>query len=85
MEILLKNPKYKVRNLFDLFYYKNLQDYNVTFTGHSLGGAAASLASIATVLRKHRNSSQVNLYTLGQPRVGNSEFAFNHDKLVPQR
>nr|CAD2186804.1 unnamed protein product [Meloidogyne enterolobii] len=57
--------------------------YKVTFTGHSLGGALASLASARTVKAEIRRSDQVQLYTFGQPRVGNADFAFAHDKLVP--
>uniref|UniRef100_A0A915E9G2 Fungal lipase-like domain-containing protein n=1 Tax=Ditylenchus dipsaci TaxID=166011 RepID=A0A915E9G2_9BILA len=58
-------------------------NYHVTFTGHSLGGALASLASIRTVLDNFRRSDQIKLYTFGQPRVGCSSFAFKHDELVP--
>jgi predicted lipase len=47
------------------------QGFTVTFTGHSLGGALASLAALRTVLERLRDSSQIKLYTFGQPRVGN--------------
>ncbi|KAL7075995.1 hypothetical protein ACQ4LE_004499 [Meloidogyne hapla] len=57
--------------------------YKVTFTGHSLGGALASLASARTVIEGIRRSDQIQLYTFGQPRVGNADFAFKHDQLVP--
>ncbi|KAF7632143.1 Lipase_3 domain-containing protein [Meloidogyne graminicola] len=57
--------------------------YKVTFTGHSLGGALASLAALRTVLDNLRRSDQVQLYTFGQPRVGNTDFAAAHDKYVP--
>ncbi|KAH7724951.1 Lipase family protein [Aphelenchoides avenae] len=60
--------------------YKN---YHVTFTGHSLGGALASLGAIRTVLDGHRPSNQIKLYTFGQPRVGTAQFAAKHDELVP--
>lgn len=58
-------------------------EFQVTFTGHSLGGALASLASIRAVLDGLRRSDQIKLYTFGQPRVGNAEFAFRHDQLIP--
>ncbi|KAL3089817.1 hypothetical protein niasHT_028290 [Heterodera trifolii] len=60
-------------------------DFQVTFTGHSLGGALASLAAMRTVLEGMRRSDQIKLYTFGQPRVGNVEFAFKHDELIPER
>ncbi|KAI1706685.1 lipase (class 3) domain-containing protein [Ditylenchus destructor] len=59
------------------------KDYDVTFTGHSLGGALAALASIITVLNGLRTSDQIKLYTFGEPRVGSSSFAFTLDNLVP--
>lgn len=62
-----------------------IQDYNITFTGHSLGGALASLGAMKTVLDGHRKSNQVQLYTFGQPRIGCSKFANKHDELVPER
>ena len=41
-------------------------------TGHSLGGALAVMAAA----HLHNKYSLVeNLYTLGQPRVGNDKFA----------
>ncbi|KAI6190618.1 Lipase-3 domain-containing protein [Aphelenchoides bicaudatus] len=66
VEIILKDENYK--------------DFNVSFTGHSLGGTFA----VETILREHRTSDQVSVYTYGQPRTGNSEYAFNFDKLIPE-
>lgn len=48
-------------------------------TGHSLGGAVASLAALDPQLRAGRRS--ISLYTFGAPRVGNPEFA----SLLPKR
>ncbi|KAI6190617.1 Lipase-like protein [Aphelenchoides bicaudatus] len=59
------------------------QGFTVSFTGHSLGGALAALASMRTVLERLRDSSQIRLYTFGEPRVGNHKFAVEHDRLVP--
>ncbi|BCR89853.1 lipase family protein [Aspergillus chevalieri] len=42
-------------------------DYKMVFTGHSLGGALATIA--ATVLRNEGYT--IDLYTYGSPRVGN--------------
>uniref|UniRef100_A0A7E4W2G6 Lipase_3 domain-containing protein n=1 Tax=Panagrellus redivivus TaxID=6233 RepID=A0A7E4W2G6_PANRE len=58
-------------------------DYQVTFTGHSLGGALASLAALKTVVFGHRNGRQIKLVTFGQPRVGNVALAMKHNELVP--
>ena len=59
------------------------RDYTVTFTGHSLGGALASLAALKTAIFNHRRGDQIKLYTFGQPRVGNVELAMNHNRLLP--
>uniref|UniRef100_F1L4U1 Lipase n=1 Tax=Ascaris suum TaxID=6253 RepID=F1L4U1_ASCSU len=59
------------------------RSYTVTFTGHSLGGALASLAAMRTVLENLRSSHEVKLVTFGQPRVGDRELAMKHDELVP--
>lgn len=55
------------------------------FTGHSLGGALATLASARTVLSDLRSSNNVISYTFGEPRVGNFKFATNYNKLIPHR
>jgi predicted lipase len=49
--------------------------------GHSLGGAIASLAALE--LAKHFPSSQLHVYTFGQPRVGNRCFAAEYQAKVP--
>src|SRR4030095_13472816 len=46
-------------------------------TGHSLGGALATLATAKLRLEKAQPVS--GLYTFGSPRVGNDEFARNFD------
>ncbi|KAI6213952.1 hypothetical protein M3Y94_00212300 [Aphelenchoides besseyi] len=60
------------------------RDYTVTFVGHSLGGALASLAAMRTVLERLRSSQQVRMYSFGQPRVGTYKFSVEHDLLVPE-
>ncbi len=55
----------------------------VTFmvTGHSLGGALATLASHA--FKTAYPAAQITCYTYGQPRVGNRPFAYEYNRLVP--
>ncbi|VDN20150.1 unnamed protein product [Gongylonema pulchrum] len=57
----------------------------VLFTGHSLGGALASLASTKFAYFCYRRGVDVDirLVTFGEPRPGNRNFAFVHDALVP--
>lgn len=50
-------------------------------TGHSLGGALATLAAFD--LTKQFNVD-TTVYTFGQPRVGNKAFATDYDKTVPR-
>ncbi|KAJ1840784.1 hypothetical protein LPJ73_006325, partial [Coemansia sp. RSA 2703] len=54
---------------------KQYPRYRIVATGHSLGGARASLfvADIATRYPELR--SRIQLYTYGQPRCGNPDFA----------
>ncbi|RMJ23986.1 Extracellular lipase [Aspergillus sp. HF37] len=50
---------------------KEYPDYTLVFTGHSFGGAMATLG--ATVLRNAGHT--IELYTYGSPRVGNTALA----------
>ncbi|VDK54627.1 unnamed protein product [Anisakis simplex] len=59
------------------------KSYPVMFTGHSLGGAMASIAAMKTVLKGLRSSDQVKLVSFGQPRVGGKDFVAKHTELVP--
>ncbi len=54
----------------------------IIFTGHSLGGALANLASLQFA-EKNSDHKDIRLYTLGQPRVGGSEYAKYHSTKVP--
>ncbi|KYK54234.1 hypothetical protein DCS_06191 [Drechmeria coniospora] len=51
---------------------KKFDAYKVVTTGHSLGGA---LATIAAVELRYFNKISVDAYTYGAPRIGNSIFA----------
>ena len=57
-------------------------DYKVLITGHSLGGALASLASLWIVYYNFVPAEQLVLYTFGMPRVGDLEYALIHDRYV---
>jgi predicted lipase len=48
--------------------------YDVIFTGHSLGGAVATLAAVDFVSEGLVLAKDVKLMTLGKPRVGNTAF-----------
>ena len=62
---------------------KNNPRYKVWVTGHSLGGALASLASTLIIYEGETSKDDLMLYTFGQPRVGNYDYALAHDGLVP--
>ncbi|GMT32666.1 hypothetical protein PFISCL1PPCAC_23963, partial [Pristionchus fissidentatus] len=51
--------------------------YRVLFTGHSLGGAMATLAAMKTHVKNLRPNYKISLITYGEPRVGNRVFAHN--------
>ncbi|RCN27235.1 triacylglycerol lipase, partial [Ancylostoma caninum] len=57
-------------------------DYEVWMTGHSLGGAIASLAASYVVGTNMVNQTMVKLLTFGQPRVGDWEFADMLDEQI---
>ncbi|MFH4983431.1 hypothetical protein AB6A40_010140 [Gnathostoma spinigerum] len=69
IEPLLRDPVFK--------------DYSVTVTGHSLGGALASLTALKIALDGLRPSDKLKMVTFGQPRVGDYDLARKHDELVP--
>lgn len=55
----------------------------ILFTGHSLGGALAVLASTEFVRQYPQYQSSVSVYTFGSPRVGNAPFAAEQAAAVP--
>ncbi|XP_053402688.1 lipase ZK262.3-like [Mercenaria mercenaria] len=61
---------------------KTYPTYDIVITGHSLGGALASLAAVSLVYHRVVPVSRMSLYTFGSPRVGDKEYALNHDQLV---
>ncbi|KAJ2740464.1 hypothetical protein GGI20_005791 [Coemansia sp. BCRC 34301] len=50
-------------------------DYKIVLTGHSLGGAQAVLAAADFVFEHPEWTGKLELYTYGQPRVGNAAFS----------
>ncbi|KAJ2727132.1 hypothetical protein GGI07_000016 [Coemansia sp. Benny D115] len=58
--------------------------YMVVFTGHSKGGAEASLSALELVRRIHGLRERVRVWTFGEPRLGDVEFAgFYNRQLGP--
>ncbi|KAK0421203.1 hypothetical protein QR680_015109 [Steinernema hermaphroditum] len=57
-------------------------DYEVWVTGHSLGGAMASLAATVLAHESLVESDKLKLVTFGQPRTGDFVFATIHDHLI---
>jgi predicted lipase len=55
---------------------------NVTATGHSLGGALATLCAI-DVQYNFSNTVAVEMYTFGSPKVGNEGFRESFNRRVP--
>ncbi|KAJ1949980.1 hypothetical protein EC988_004558 [Linderina pennispora] len=49
--------------------------FNIVFTGHSLGGALASIGAADLARLQPTWASRIVLYTYGQPRTGNSAYA----------
>ncbi|CAM9475443.1 unnamed protein product [Ectocarpus sp. 8 AP-2014] len=56
------------------------EDWHVYITGHSLGGALATLATLDH--RRRYPEAKVTMYNFGSPRVGNKAFAELYDSFV---
>ena len=73
------------KDVFSESIIRDLQsnpDYQVIFTGHSLGGAISTLISYyyaSNII----SSNEPILITFGQPRVGNENFARSFNKYIP--
>ncbi|XP_060567185.1 lipase ZK262.3-like [Ruditapes philippinarum] len=61
---------------------KMYPEYNIVVTGHSLGGALATLAASTFAYQHVIPLRNMSIYTFGQPRVGDKNFAFNYDRLI---
>jgi len=62
-----------------LYSQSKYHDYNIKITGHSLGGAMATIFAMYMVNQKYT----FTLITFGCPRVGNREFAQAVDHDIP--
>ena len=56
--------------------------YQIWVTEHSLGAAVASLASAWLAYHNIAPRKNIILYTFGMPRVGDYDYALQHDQLV---
>ncbi|CAG2188554.1 unnamed protein product [Mytilus edulis] len=61
---------------------QNYPEYDILITGHSLGGAIASIASARLVKEGVINTEKIALYTFGMPKVGDRQYAIEHNRLV---
>lgn len=59
------------------------EGYSFHFTGHSLGGALATIASADFQARHLFHNYGVSCVSYGAPKVGNVHFARTYNKLVP--
>ncbi|KAJ9068685.1 hypothetical protein DSO57_1026208 [Entomophthora muscae] len=66
---------------------KQYKDYKLAFVGHSLGGSLASLALPKVQSILNLDWKRLELYTYGQPRTGNSDFArwYNNKTIASAR
>ncbi|CAD5232353.1 unnamed protein product [Bursaphelenchus xylophilus] len=62
---------------------KKYPDYKVWISGHSLGGALASLVSATLVRNEIVKLEQTENYSFGQPRVGEIVFASRFKEVIP--
>ncbi|MEM9273880.1 MAG: lipase family protein [Cyanobacteria bacterium P01_F01_bin.143] len=64
-------------------YFSNLdtnEDVNIYVTGHSLGGALATIATMH-IAEKDQLKTPINLYSFASPRVGDNSFADKFNQL----
>lgn len=69
-----------MRNCIDQFQDNN---QSVWFCGHSLGAALATLAAAEYVLKDRKVAH--GIYTIGQPRVGDEDFAAGFDAALAEK
>jgi hypothetical protein len=70
-----------IKDVLDNYIKNNLSNRDVIVTGHSLGGAVATL--IAAYLNAEKKINKLMLYTFGSPRVGDRVFADHFSKAFP--
>lgn len=59
------------------------KDRPIFFTGHSLGGALATLSSLDVSLGLNVPGTRISVSTFGSPRVGNNAFREIYDDQIP--
>ncbi|MFM6107948.1 MAG: lipase family protein [Sphaerospermopsis kisseleviana] len=64
-------------------YIKDNQTANIIVTGHSLGGALATLCGVDIQYNFHPQLSSLEVYTFGSPKVGNKKFCQSYNRRVP--
>ncbi|KAI6190319.1 Hydrolase [Aphelenchoides bicaudatus] len=81
-------------NAFNLTWHAGLQkdllqlaqkhwNYEIWLSGHSLGGAIASVTATAISYTYPDTEDRIKLYTYGQPRTGDFAYALYHEFIVP--
>ncbi|KAI6243517.1 Lipase-3 domain-containing protein [Aphelenchoides fujianensis] len=63
---------------------KTYPDYEVWITGHSLGGAVASIAATYILNTYNLENERIKLVTFGQPRTGDTDYASAHNLRLPR-
>ncbi|KAH7684461.1 Protein Y49E10.18, partial [Aphelenchoides avenae] len=59
--------------------HKKYPQYKIWVTGHSLGGAVASIASAEIASMDRQAGDRIGLVTFGQPRTGDYDYSAAHD------
>ncbi|CAD5208090.1 unnamed protein product [Bursaphelenchus xylophilus] len=62
---------------------EQFSNYSIWVTGHSLGGAMASICAAQIAFDLPKEAHRILLYTYGQPRVGNRNYADFVDRNIP--
>ncbi|ORY43600.1 alpha/beta-hydrolase [Rhizoclosmatium globosum] len=55
-------------------YRKTYPDYDIVFTGHSLGASVSVLAALVSISQWGVPASKVSVINIGEPRTGNTAF-----------
>lgn len=64
-------------------YLKNHAASSLIITGHSLGGALATLCAVDVQYNFSNQVKNIDIYTFGAPRVGNNGFRASFNRRVP--